>query len=479
MDAAVNYATELTGDADSWHLALVAAGARAEFDAGTAPLRARPDDLIAPRDGIAESPAPEPEHLLSGSCETAGLVRRSALSWLNGRLDVALRLAGEALDAECDKGHEFCGLAGFWYVALLTKAREFDAGWRTLNSLRADASESPRVAATSQVIGGELLFATGRVDEGLAEVTAGLQLAERYGVRSLLPSGYVVMALGALRRADMRTCLHYLDKLSGEALLGYFGQAAGAWVTALAAEARGGADNAAGLIAGIVTNPLVLRQLLVSEPAAASWLVRVCGKLGAHDLAETAARAACAAAAEHPRFSVVRASASHAAGLLAGDLAMVSEAANLYPDQWCMASAQEDMADLLAGLPGERENVIRLFESALASYTAVGATRDASRVVNKLRDSGVRRGAIRAVEREGLSPYGLTNTEFAVAELASQGHTNNEVGRQLFISRHTVAFHLKKVYQKMSVTSRVELAASWKRTVPQPPDAHERDTRDA
>lgn len=52
--------------------------------------------------------------------------------------------------------------------------------------------------------------------------------------------------------------------------------------------------------------------------------------------------------------------------------------------------------------------------------------------------------------------------EFAVAELVSQGHTNNEVGRQLFISRHTVAFHLKKVYQKMSITSRVELAASWK-----------------
>jgi DNA-binding CsgD family transcriptional regulator len=66
------------------------------------------------------------------------------------------------------------------------------------------------------------------------------------------------------------------------------------------------------------------------------------------------------------------------------------------------------------------------------------------------------------VEREGLLPHGLTNTEFAVAELVSQGHTNNEVGRQLFISRHTVAFHLKKVYQKMSIASRVELAASWK-----------------
>nr|AXL05593.1 regulatory protein, luxR family [uncultured bacterium] len=454
MDAAVNHATKSTGDADSWHLALAAAGTRMDI-------------------------GPVPEHLLSGSCETAGLIRRSALSWLNGRLDVALRVAAEAMDVECDKGHEFCGLAGYWCVALLTKAREFDAGWRTLHSLRAGPADSPRVGATSQVIGGELLFAMGRVEDGLAEVRAGLELAERYGVRSLLPTGYVVMALSALRRADMRTCLQFLDKLTGEALLGYFGQAAGAWVSALAAEARGGVASAAGLVAGIITNPLVLRQLLVSEPAAVSWLVRVCGKLGAVDLAEEAVRAAAITAADHPRIGVIRASASHAAGLLAGDLDMVGVAANLYPDQWCVASAQEDLADMLAKRHGERENAIRLFDSALASYTAVGATRDVSRVVNKLRDFGVRRGAIRAVERDGLLPFGLTNTEFAVAELVSQGHTNNEVGRQLFISRHTVAFHLKKVYQKMSVTSRVELAASWKTLAPQPSDFPERDPQDA
>jgi DNA-binding CsgD family transcriptional regulator len=318
------------------------------------------------------------------------------------------------------------------------------------------------VAATSLVTRGELLFAMGRVDEGLAEVNAGLRLAERCGARALLPTGYVVMVLGALRRADMRACLHFVDKLTGEALLGYFGQAAGAWVTAQAAEARSGVGSAAGLLAGIVTNPSVLRQLLVSEPAAASWLVRTAVKLGAHDLARDAVTTAAAVAAEHPRFSVIRGASLHAAGLLAGDHATLLDAANLYSDRWCAASAREDMAGLLATQRSERDNTICIYESALGIYSAVGATRDASRVVNKLRDFGVRRGAIRAVERDGGLPHGLTNTEFAVAELVSQGHTNNEVGRQLFISRHTVAFHLKKVYQKMSVASRVQLAAIWK-----------------
>jgi DNA-binding CsgD family transcriptional regulator len=388
------------------------------------------------------------------------------LSWYDGRLDAGLQYAVATVGVKCEENHEFCELAPFWHIALLIKARELEAGWRALNALevRRGKPESPRITATSHVIRGELLFAMGRVDDGLAEVNTGLRIAERCGARSLRPTGYVVMALGALRRADMRACLDFVEKLTGEALLGYFGQAAGAWVNAQVAEARSGVDSVAGLIAGIVTNPLVLRQLLVSEPAAASWLVRASGKLGAHDLAKVAVTEAATASAKHQRFSVIRGAALHADGLLVGDSAKLLEAANLYPDRWCGASAREDMAGLLAKRRSERSNTIRILESALGTYTAVGATRDASRVVNKLRDFGVRRGAIRTVEREGLLPHGLTNTEFAVAELVSQGHTNNEVGRQLFISRHTVAFHLKKVYQKMSIASRVELAASWKAT---------------
>jgi len=406
--------------------------------------------------------------LLPGACATADLLQRSALAWHDGRLDEGLRYAAAATGIKCEENHDLCVLAPFWHVSLLSKARKLEDGWRVLNAIetRNGDPEDQRTAATSHVVRGELLFATGRVDDGLAEVKTGLQLAERCGARPLRPAGYVVMAHGALRRADMRASQHLVDKLTGEALLGYFGQAAGAWVTAQVAEARTGVGSAAGLIAGIVTNPFVLRQLLVSEPAAASWLVRACGKLGADDLAKEAVEAANAASVENPQFNIIQGAASHAAGLLEGDPAKLREAANLYPDQWCVASAREDMASLLAEQRSERDNTIRIFESALGAYTAVGATRDASRVVNKLRDFGVRRGAIRAADRDGDLPHGLTNTEFAVAELVSQGHTNNEVGRQLFISRHTVAFHLKKVYQKMSVASRVELAASWKSMQP-------------
>ncbi|MGW5449885.1 response regulator transcription factor [Streptomyces asiaticus] len=409
------------------------------------------------------------------SCETFRFLRRSALSWRDGQLGVSLRYAAAAATAvRCEEQHEFCQLAQFWYVALLIGAGQLETAQGVLGAVetRSDDSVSQSVAAVSHVLRGKLLLAVGSIDASIDEINIGLEIAQRCRIRSLRPPSYVTIALGTLRRADMRSCFHFVDKLAEEAQLGYFGQAAGAWVTAQAMEARSGVASAAGLIDGIVTNPLVLRQLLVSEPAAASWLVRAADKLGAQDLAERSVAAAIDTSVRNQQFSVIRGSALHAAGQLEGDSCKLREAAYLYPDRWCVASAKEDLAGVLAKRCSERTEAIGTLKSALETYTAVSSPRDASRVAGKLREFGVRRGAIRTVECEGLllsgasnrSQHGLTNTEFAVAELVSQGFTNNEVGRQLFISQHTVAFHLKKVFQKLNVASRVELAANWKMT---------------
>jgi DNA-binding CsgD family transcriptional regulator len=51
----------------------------------------------------------------------------------------------------------------------------------------------------------------------------------------------------------------------------------------------------------------------------------------------------------------------------------------------------------------------------------------------------------------------LTPAESAVAELVTEGRTNREIAEQLFISPHTVSAHLRHVFEKMGVKSRVEL----------------------
>jgi DNA-binding CsgD family transcriptional regulator len=66
------------------------------------------------------------------------------------------------------------------------------------------------------------------------------------------------------------------------------------------------------------------------------------------------------------------------------------------------------------------------------------------------------------------STLALTPTEDKVAALVASGSTNREVAEALFVTVHTVEAHLKRIYRKLGVRSRTELASKLPSGPPEP-----------
>ena len=86
-------------------------------------------------------------------------------------------------------------------------------------------------------------------------------------------------------------------------------------------------------------------------------------------------------------------------------------------------------------------------EAALAGFEELGAANWADRARAELGRIGGR-----------THVAGLTPAERRVADLVAEGRTNREVAATLFLGERTVASHLTKIYAKLGVHSRTELA---------------------
>jgi DNA-binding CsgD family transcriptional regulator len=150
--------------------------------------------------------------------------------------------------------------------------------------------------------------------------------------------------------------------------------------------------------------------------------------------------------------------AAHVRGLAEHSSASLDVAVSLLRDQsrpLALASALEDLARMRIEDGATKDGVDALAQ-ALALTVEAGASWDSARIRGRLRRLGIRRRVVSAEPpRSGWDA--LTPAERQVAQLVTQGNTNREIAEQLFVSPHTVNTHLRHVFDKMAVRSRVEL----------------------
>jgi DNA-binding CsgD family transcriptional regulator len=94
--------------------------------------------------------------------------------------------------------------------------------------------------------------------------------------------------------------------------------------------------------------------------------------------------------------------------------------------------------------------------TAYDMFTAMGAAAFAGRTGAERRAAG----QATADAPRADNPFGLTPQEAQVARQAGAGATNAEIASRLFITTSTVEYHLSKVFRKLGVTSRRQLAAA-------------------
>ncbi len=214
----------------------------------------------------------------------------------------------------------------------------------------------------------------------------------------------------------------------------------------------------------------ILKPLMASLAHSRSWWPR------SHELLRIHAGAAVASGdhefarqtVEHARVSVERnpgvasfeGVALQVEGFVSGDVALLRDAVKILresPRPMLLAGALADYGGALVNL-GEQAAAAKALVEARDIYVGLGAELFLTGVQRDLRRAGATADGSADHPSATLARRSLTGAEERVAVLVSEGHTNQSAASALGVSIHTVNTHLRAVFRKMNVQSRVQLA---------------------
>jgi DNA-binding CsgD family transcriptional regulator len=395
--------------------------------------------------------------VLVGRIDDAERHRGDAAQVIDGSTDDALAPSLNAL------GH--LGWAEYFLGRLEDSCAHFE---RSLDIAR--ASRQGQYLTPLQMGQSSVLATLGRLTEAREVAEATVEAARLSGNRQALCHGLASVCWWAALAGDLEPAsdagaqgLALSDEL-GETALRVF---AGGAVAELRLQA-----NQPDLAASVLHDSCGGTELESVPPA---WLPLFCEILtranvasgdveGARAAAERASSAAATLGLEIPRGHAKRSEAAILLALGKPELASEAAIAAATHDERGGAGVEAARSRLLAGralvnaeaperAADELRRAERGFESAGAVRLRKQATRELRRLGKRTRPARRRPGE---ADEHGLAA--LTGREREIAELVTDRKTNREIAEELVLSEKTIEAHLRNVFAKLGVSSRVDVA---------------------
>jgi DNA-binding CsgD family transcriptional regulator len=199
------------------------------------------------------------------------------------------------------------------------------------------------------------------------------------------------------------------------------------------------------------------------HPVISSWIIGELAEAAIHadQVEDAGAQLTAVEAAAGPTPAIwVALGLRHARALLAGD---DDEAARQFAEGLCADldrwPFQRARLLLVQGQLLRRQRHIADSRAPLRTardiFDALGCAAWGDRARRELRASGES-----SRRRDPEARDQLTAQELQIAQLAAEGLTNREIGQRLYLSHRTIATHLYRVFPKLNITARTELAAA-------------------
>jgi DNA-binding CsgD family transcriptional regulator len=302
----------------------------------------------------------------------------------------------------------------------------------------------------------------GRLDEAEAGAQTLLALALERGSYTCGIDAASLLSLVALQRGDVAR--------ARQSLTGGFGPAGAederrvpslllvrGWVTA----AEGDLDEAVSLLSPLVMAGREERDPWPWKPGWLRMLAQLGMAAGPGGFTGEVVALAEIGAARNPGVPSLAGTALQLRGTTRRDLGLLRQAADVLarsPRPLLRAGGYEDLGFELVARDRRRE-AAALLDQSWDIYRAAGAAGPMMTLQDRMRKAGFRRAQWQSAGPRPESGWAaLTQAEIRVARLIGSGYTNKGASEALGISVNTTGTHLRSVFTKLGVRSRVQLS---------------------